>query len=100
MEKEKPRVSMKKRHRARLLKKAKKTIKKLELKIAEKRGYTMFLKQMVMEETTVMGTAIQEMEAKLALMKMKNEMVFAKNECMEHFIASMLAIFEVEDALA
>ncbi|XVE69010.1 hypothetical protein DITRI_Ditri09bG0115600 [Diplodiscus trichospermus] len=85
-------VSIKKIHNSRLLKKkgkAKKSHKRLQVRVAEKRGYTMCLKQLVMEEETV----IQDMEAKLALMKMNIEIILAKNECIEQFIASMLSIF-------
>lgn len=78
---------------------AKKSIKRLEVELAEKRGYAMCLKQLQEEEAMVMESAIEKMEAKLAVMKMQKQIVSAKNECMEQFIASMLAIFEAEDAL-
>ncbi|XWS42658.1 hypothetical protein CRYUN_Cryun16bG0032900 [Craigia yunnanensis] len=84
-------VLRKKLHKSRLLKKAKKTIKRLEVEIAEKRGYTKCLKELVMEEATVMENGIQKMEAKLDLLKIKKEIAIAKNECMEQFIASMLS---------
>ncbi|XVF56980.1 hypothetical protein PTKIN_Ptkin06aG0165500 [Pterospermum kingtungense] len=84
---------------SRALEKSKRSIKRLEIEVAEKRGYTMCLKQLLAEETTIMESAIQEREAKLAVIRMQKEIVSAKNECMEQFIASMLAIFEAEDSL-
>ncbi|XVE62620.1 hypothetical protein DITRI_Ditri06bG0132900 [Diplodiscus trichospermus] len=86
-------VLLKRTHNSRLLKKGKKSLKRLEVQVAEERGYTKCLKQLVMEESAVMESAIQEKEAKLPLIKMKNEMAFAENECMEQFIASMLSFF-------
>ncbi|XVF30881.1 hypothetical protein REPUB_Repub16aG0096300 [Reevesia pubescens] len=94
-----PRVLKKKLHNSRVLQKAKKSRRRLGFEIAEKRGYTMCLKQLVMEETTAMESAIQEMESKLDQMKRNKEILFAQNESIQQFITSMLAIIEAEDHL-
>ncbi|XVF06543.1 hypothetical protein REPUB_Repub06bG0058100 [Reevesia pubescens] len=74
-----------------------KSIKRLEVEMADKRGHAKCLKQWLMDEAKVMESAIQEMEAKLGRMKIKKEILMAKNACMEEFITCMLAIFEAED---
>ncbi|KAK6232843.1 hypothetical protein SCA6_002916 [Theobroma cacao] len=85
-----PRVLKKKLHNSSVL-------KKLEVEVIEKRGYTMCLKQLLKEEATVKEGAIQEMETKLARMKRKKEILSSKNECVEQFITCMLVVFQAED---
>ncbi|MBA0561263.1 hypothetical protein Golob_018108 [Gossypium lobatum] len=73
--------------------KAKKRIRKVEVEIAGRKGYTKSLKQWVMEETTIMESAILEMEIEVGRVKRMNGMHSLNNQIINDYIKSMLGVF-------
>ncbi|MBA0803577.1 hypothetical protein Gohar_013771, partial [Gossypium harknessii] len=72
---------------------AKKRIRKVEVEIAERKGYTKCLKQWVMEETTIMESAILEMEIEVGRVKRMNGMLSLNYQIINDYIKSMLGVF-------
>ncbi|KAK8328744.1 hypothetical protein E1A91_A11G261700v1 [Gossypium mustelinum] len=93
------RISKKKLNNLKVFKKAKKRIRKVEVEIAEMKGYTKCLKQWIMEETTIMESAILEMEIEVGRVKRMNGMLSLNDQIINDYIKRMLGVFEAEDHL-
>lgn len=64
--------------------------------VAEKRGETRMIKELLKEEETTIGNAVMNMENQIDRMKRENELKRQKNYCIRQFIDNMLFIFETE----
>ncbi|KAK6232842.1 hypothetical protein SCA6_002915 [Theobroma cacao] len=79
------------------LKKAKKSLKRMKVEVAEKRGETRLMMELLKEEAKAKGIAIEKIQTDNERMKRQNVLKLEKDECIRQFINHMLVIFEAED---
>ncbi|XP_021283070.1 uncharacterized protein LOC110415700 [Herrania umbratica] len=78
-------------------KKAKKSLKRMKVEVAEKKGETRLMMELLKEEAKAKGISVEKIQTDIERMKRENVLNLEKDECTRLFINHMLVIFVAED---
>ncbi|KAK6232839.1 hypothetical protein SCA6_002912 [Theobroma cacao] len=81
------------------LKKAKKRLKRMKIEVAERRGETTLMMELLKNEKKETEIAVGKIQNDIERMKRENLLKLEKDECTRQFVNHMLVIFEAEDNL-